>query len=174
MRREEDPIHAEHPAIRLVPEVPSIGEVPVTGLRVCRPERLIHPVPDRTAHKEISTLDRLPVVDEVTHCVTHTVGILADVEGVLQVILPLHCLTHPGDGGILIGPNVDDVVIALILHRTGLVEGLDRVISGDEALPRARLIAEGPDQDRGFIDMCRHHIHRPLHRGVGKFRHMRQ
>ena len=174
MGRQQDPIHTKHPAIGLVAKVPSIGEIAVAGLRIGRPECLIHPVPYCTAHEEVGALDRLPVVDEVAHRIAHTVGILADVEGVLQIILPLYRLPHPGDGGVLIGAYVDDVVIPLVLHRARLVKGLDRIVSGDEALPRPRLIAERPDQDRGLIDMRSHHIHRPLDRRIGKFRHVRQ
>ena len=120
---------------------------------------LIHPVPDGTAHEEVGALYGVPVVHQSAHGVTHGVGILGDVEGIDHVVFSLHGFLYPGDGGILVGTHVDDVVVALVLHGAGGVVSLDGFVSLHEVVAGSGLVAQTPDGHRGVVHRGVYHLH---------------
>ena len=84
-----------------------------------------------------------------------------------------HSGLHPCDGGILVGPHVHDGVVALILHRTAGIEGLDGLVGLHEIVAGTGLVAQRPDADGGMVDMLVHHLHVAGHMLVAEFRNPR-
>ena len=101
---------------------------------------MVYPVPDSPPTEEVGALDRLPVVGESTAGVTHGVGVLGDVEGVLDLVVPLDSPLDPSDGGVLVGAHIYDVVVALVLDGARSVYGLGGSVALDEVLPGASFI----------------------------------
>ena len=93
---EDDTVHHELAIVGGVAEVTAVCEVACAILLVVV-HGLVYPVPDSTTAEEVGALDSLPVVDEVTYGITHRVGILRDVEGVLDAILTGHGTLCPTD-----------------------------------------------------------------------------
>ena len=98
---------------------------------------MVYPVPDSTPTEEVGALDSLPVVGESAAGVTHGVGILGDVEGVLDLVLALDSTFDPAYGRVLVGAHVHDVVVTLVLDGASGVYGLGGPVALDEVLPRA-------------------------------------
>ena len=170
----QDSVHAEHPAVGLVPEVPAVCPVAVSGCGVVIIERLVHPVPDRGPADEVRRLDGLPVVCEVSPGVSHRVRVLGDVERVLDGIASRRGALHPCDRRVLVRSHVDDVVVALVLHRARGVEGVQGVVRRYEVLSRPGLVSERPDHHRGVVHMGVCELHDAGHvRGL-EFGDMRQ
>ena len=69
-------------------------------------------------------------------------GVLGDMEGVLNLVVPLDSSLYPSDRRVLVRAHIDDVVITLILDRTSGIYGLGGTIALDEVLPWACLITE--------------------------------
>ncbi len=103
--------------------------------------------------------DEVPVLLEVAVGVPHRMGVLdhdvrPGVRGVLRAGL------HLGRGLVHLGADVADAgpVVALVLDDAGGVVGLDPVVHGDERAAAARLVAEGPDDDRGVVLVSVDHV----------------
>ena len=67
---EDNTVHNELSIVRRIAEVTTISKVTLAVLCVVV-HTLVNPVPDSTTHKEVGRLHCLPVVNEVTHSVTH-------------------------------------------------------------------------------------------------------
>ena len=112
---EDDTVHNKLSVVRRITEVTTVSEVTLAVLCVVI-HTLVNPIPDGTTHKEVGRLHCLPVVNEVTNSVTHRMGILRNMERILNTHLTLHRITGPSDTWILVRTHVNDVVIALILY----------------------------------------------------------
>ena len=126
-------VDAERPVVRLVAEVATIKESPPYGPRggfitmrqnTCVPlggrkggQSLVHPVPDGGTGDAAVVIDDVPVLLQITHRVTHGVGIFAGNERLLRFLLSLG-LQHSGCG-------VAEVVQGGIARMT-VVEGQSR------------------------------------------------
>ena len=154
-----DAVHAEHAVVGLVvhAEVAAVAEEAVTV--VVAIHRLVHPVPDGAADEEVRAFDGVPIVHEVADGVTHGVSIFRDVVGIFDLVVTLHGTLHPGDGRILVGTHVHDVVVAFVLHGAGGVVGFDGVVGFNEVVARSCLVAETPDGDGGVVHVGAHHFH---------------
>ena len=169
-----DTVHAEHTVVGFVAEVAAVAPVGLSRFAVVVDNGLVHPVPDGATDEMVRAFHGLPVVHEVAHGVTHRVGVLGDVVGVLHVVRTLDSALHPSDGGVLVGANIYDVVVALVLHGARGVEGLDSLVGSHEVLARAGLIAERPKADGGMVDVGVHHFHVAGHVGIAEFLHVRE
>ena len=165
-------VHAEHTVVGLVAEVAAVAPVGLSRLAVVVDDGLVHPVPDGAADEVVGALHGFPVVHEVAHGVTHRVGVLGDVVGVLHVVRTLDSALHPSDGGVLVGADVDDVVVALVLHGARGVEGLDGLVGGYEVLARASFVAERPEAYGGMVHVGVYHFHVAGHVGIAEFLHV--
>ena len=72
---EDNTVHNKLSIVRRITEVTTVSKVTLAIFRVVI-HTLVNPVPDSTTHKEVGRLHCLPVVNEVTHSVTHRMGIL--------------------------------------------------------------------------------------------------
>ena len=90
-------------------------------------------------------------------------GVLRDVEGVLDLVATLRRALHPGDGGVLVGAHVDDLVVALVLDGARGVELLGSLVALDEVHAWARLVAQRPDDDGGVVIVGMHHLQHARH-----------
>ena len=176
LRREvgpHDAVHAEHAVVGLVAEIAAIAPVlrAVGGVVV---DGLVHPVPDGTAYKEVGTLYGVPIIHKISDGISHRMGVFRNMEGVDKpFFLAGHRGLHPCDGGILVGPHVHDGVVALILHRTAGIEGLDGFVGVDEIVAGTGLVAQRPDADGGMVDVLVHHLHVAGHMLVAELRNPR-
>ena len=75
-------------------------------------------------------------------------------ERILNLHLTLHRISYPGNRRILITTHVDNVIIALILHRTAGVKSLQRLIACLEVISRAGLVAKTPDDNARVVNTC--------------------
>ena len=155
-----DTVHAEHAVVGLVvhAEVAAVAPIELAFV-VDIVDSLVHPVPDGTAHEEVGALYGVPVVHQSAHGVTHGVGIFGDVERINHVVFSLHGFLYPGDGGVLVGAHVDDVVVALVLHGTGGVVSLDGFVSLHEVVAGTGLVAQTPNGHRGVVHRGVNHLH---------------
>ena len=95
--------------------------------------------------------------------------------GVFHVVVALHSTTHPADARILVGADVNDVVVALILHGAHLlVDAFYRFVCCHEVLAGTSLVAKAPDDDRGVVVILHHHLHITCHVGCPELLHMAQ
>ena len=167
-------VHAECAVVGLVVKVAAVGPELAAGLGVVVVLRLVHPVPNCAADKEVCAFDSVPVVDEVAHGVAHRVGVFGDVEGINEIIFTLHGTLYPRDAGILVRTYVHDVVVALILHGTRGIEGLNRFVGFHEIVARAGFIAQTPNTYGGVVHAGVYHFHIAGHVGILKLRHVRE
>ena len=170
-----DSVHAEHAVVWLVvfSEVAAVGPVGLSCGRILLVQRLVNPVPDGSTHKEVGAFDSVPVIYQVTAGVAHGMRILRDVERILQIILALNGSLHPGDGRILIGTHIHDVVVAFILHRATGIVGLDGIVAIYEVLSRTRLVTQAPDNHRRMVDCGVNHLHVSGDVGIAELRNVR-
>ena len=101
-------------------------------------------------------------------------GILGDVERILDAQVAAYSRAHPVDRRVLVGTHVDDAVVALILHRTRGVVGMHGSIAGLEVVARSGLVAEAPDGHAGVVDTGHGHGHHAAHVLVAELRHVAQ
>ena len=138
---EDDAVHHELAVVRRVAEVAAVCQIAcAVGLIVI--QRLVHPVPDGTAAEEVGALNGIPIVHQVTYGITHGVGILRDVERILDAVLASHGTAHPSDGGILVGTHVHNVIVALVLHGACGVKSLECLVGGHKVLAGTGLVAQ--------------------------------
>ena len=166
----EQSVHHELPVIRLVAEIATRRQI-LHALRRVIPQRLVHPVPDRTAHEEVRRIDALPILGEIAQGVAHRMGEFIDVVRILDIRLAGRDMLHPRHGRILAAADVGIIVVALILDGTHRVQGPRRGKGRLEILARSRLVAHAPDQHARMIvvgnDHLRHARHmRVLPRGI--------
>lgn len=144
---EEYAVHDELSVGGAVAEVASECEVALACLGVVVVEALVDPVPDGSSDEEVGAFDCVPVVDEVAEGVAHGVGVFGDVEGVVEFHFAFYGFVDPCDGGVLVGADVDDVVVAFVLYGACGVEGFDGVVGCDEVFAWSGFVAEAPDDD---------------------------
>ena len=101
-------------------------------------------------------------------------GVLADVERILYLHLPLDSLACPRYGGVLVGAYVDNIVVALVLNRTAAVKLLDCIVRSYEVIARARFVAERPYHNRGAVYGGMHKLHVAGYMRGFPLRNMRQ
>ena len=165
-------VHAEHAVVGFVAEVAAVAPIACAIGRIVV-DRLIDPVPNGAADEVVCAFDGFPVVNQVAYGVTHGVGVLRNVERIFDTLVrSLHGIVHPTDRGVLIRAHVHDIVVALVLHRSTLVEFLDGVVGIDEILARAGFVAQAPNAHRGVVHGGVHHFEVARHVLVAELRHM--
>ena len=172
MSREENTVHTEHTVVRLVTEIASVGQVLLTRLRVVVVQRLVHPVPDGRSAEEVGRFDGLPVVFQVTAGISHGVCVFRNVERIFHVVRTLHGLACPGDGRILVGTHIHDVVVPFVLYRAGRIIRLDGIVGSHEILARTGLVTQRPDDNRRMVDVRMHQFHHAGYMRILEFRHV--
>ena len=101
-------------------------------------------------------------------------GIFGYMERILDIIFPLHGPTYPADRRILVGTYIYNVIITLILHRTGSIKLLQSIISRHKVLARSGFIAQRPDNNRRIVNIGTHHFHHTCHVRIFPFHRMRE
>ncbi len=145
--------------------MPQLSPVPAVveklGVFVAQP--LVDEVPDERALSRGIGLDRFPVLAQVAHAVPHGMRVLAKNHGLGgAAVAPhvVHAVVH-------VALDVGHGVVSLVVHETGGILGVYPVRHDLKGRPLPRLVAQGPEQDRGVVLVPLHHAPHPVHAGFG-------
>jgi len=118
-------------------------------------EALVYPVPDTSAHVSGGGIEGVDILLEVADGVAHGVGVLAEEERLLGVLLAL--VDDVVDVRIHDAIDIGDFVVAFVVNGTGGVHGVDELGGGGEVHAGASLVSERPHDDAGVVSVAAHH-----------------
>ena len=93
---QHDAVHAEHTVVGFVAVVTTIAKELCT-IWFVGVDSLVHPVPNGTAAEEVGAFDSLPVVNQITHGVTHRMRVFRNMVWIFHTSLSLNGIAHPFD-----------------------------------------------------------------------------
>ena len=169
-------IHTEHTIVRFVvrTKVATITPVFLSCFRINTFHSLVNPVPNGTTHKEVGAFNGIPIVNQVAHSITHRVCVLWNVVRVLHVVVTLNSTLHPSYRWILIWTEVDNIVVALILHGAALVVLLDGCIAILKVFARTSFVAKTPYYNWWMVNGRMYHLHVTSNVSIAELRYVRK
>ncbi|OPZ99818.1 MAG: hypothetical protein BWY71_00900 [Planctomycetes bacterium ADurb.Bin412] len=148
--RLDQPVAAEIPVRRSIPEIPAIRPefLPIRGFLT---DPLIYPVPDTPALQGLVTFDGLPVIAEIAQAVPHRVRIFTQNQRPGRIGLGIfHDLRNPGIHR-TVYIRVRSQLGPLVLNRPGTIPLFDPVIGCCKIWAVSCFVAQRPDNHTRMI-----------------------
>ena len=151
---EHDAVAAEIPVGGAFAKIAAV-EIRVLAVTILHADALVDEVPDEAALIQKQFIGVLGIFVHRAVGVTHGVGVFAQDEGLVPVLLQI--LTNLPDGRVHLAFHIGGIVIppvvgrALVMHQPGIVQRPEALAHGVGHAAAQRLVAAAPDQNGRMI-----------------------